>query len=68
MGNSVLVYRSQREQMMDEFWMSEDGMNTMFVMVLFFVGALGTARLASPIGGAVVECSNAERGVQDGKH
>lgn len=45
MGNSVVVYRSKREQMMDEFWMSEDGANAMFVMVLFFIAALAAARL-----------------------
>ena len=45
MGNSVVVYRSKREQMMDEFWMSEDGMNAMFIMVLFFIAAIGAARL-----------------------
>jgi len=45
MGNSVVVYRSKREQMMDEFWMSEDGANAMFIMVLFFIAALGAARL-----------------------
>lgn len=45
MGNSVVVYRSKREQMMDEFWMSEDGMNAMFVLTLFFVAALGAAKL-----------------------
>ena len=45
MENSVVVYRSRREQMMDEFWMSEDGMNAMFVLVLFLIAALGAAWL-----------------------
>lgn len=45
MENSVVVYRSRREKMMDEFWMSEYGMNTMFILLLFFVAALGTAKL-----------------------
>jgi len=45
MGNSVIVYRSQREKMMDEFWMSEDGSTVGMILVLFFVGALGVAKL-----------------------
>ena len=27
MPNSVIVYKSRRDQMMDEFWMSEEGTN-----------------------------------------
>lgn len=45
MGNSVVVYRSQREKMMDEFWMSEDGSAVIMILLLFFVAALGTAWL-----------------------
>lgn len=51
MGNSVVVYRSQREKMMDEFWMSEDGLNAMFILLLFFAAALGTAWLYEMIRG-----------------
>lgn len=40
MENSVVVYHSRREQMMDEFWMSEEGSQTAIVILAFLVGSL----------------------------
>jgi hypothetical protein len=45
MENSVIVYRSRREQMMDEFWMSEDGCTVGMILFLFLLAALGAAWL-----------------------
>ena len=45
MQNNIVVYRSRREQMMDEFWMSEDGCTIGMILVLFLIAALGTAWL-----------------------
>ena len=42
MQNSVVVYRSRREQVMDEFWMSEDGQDIIAVTLGFFIGCLLT--------------------------
>ena len=46
MENSVIVYRSRREQMMDEFWMSEDGCTVGMILFLFLLAALGAALLS----------------------
>ena len=45
MENSVIVYRSRREQMMDEFWMSEEGYTVDMILFLFLLAALGAAWL-----------------------
>ena len=42
MQNSVVVYRSRREQVMDEFWMSEDGQDIIAVTLGFLIGCLLT--------------------------
>ena len=42
MQNSVVVYRSRREQVMDEFWMSEDGQDIIAVTLVFLIGCLLT--------------------------
>lgn len=36
MGNSIVVYSSKREQMMDQYWSSEEG----FQMGLYLIGFL----------------------------
>ena len=37
MPNSVIVYKSRRDQMMDEFWMSEEGTNIIVGGLIFLV-------------------------------
>lgn len=39
MDNGIVVYRSRREQLADQFWMSDDGQDALMVILLFMVGA-----------------------------
>ncbi len=49
MDNSVIVYRSKREQVMDEFWMSEDGQDIIAVTLGFLIGCLLTVWLVNTV-------------------
>ena len=44
MQNSVIVYKSKRDQMMDEFWMSEEGsaiiVGGLIMLIVFLVYAV----------------------------
>jgi hypothetical protein len=37
MDNGIVVYRSRREQLADQFWMSDDGQDALMVILLIMV-------------------------------